>query len=255
MWLIKVALERPYTFVVMAVVIVLGGVISIWRSAIDIFPTIDVPVVSVIWAYRGMPAEDMEKRIVNGFERSFSTVDNVEHVESQTLTGVAVVKVFLHQGSSVDRAIAQVTAVAQQSLRSMPAGTVSPIIVQYSATNLPIMQVVLDSATLTEQQLFDYGANFIRPQLAMVPGAQVPFPYGGRSRSIMIDIDPARLHAFGLSPVDVESALGLQNVVLPGGPPNPMTGHRSQPRWRRRTPDEDPAADTVSARARRDRRG
>jgi multidrug efflux pump subunit AcrB len=217
MWLIEVALKRPYTFIVMAVVIVLGGVLSIRRSAIDIFPAIDIPVVSVIWAYRGMPPEDMERRIVNGFERSLSTVDNIEHVESQTLTGVAVVKLFLHQGSNVDRAIAQVTAVAQQSIKAMPAGTVSPTVVQYSATNLPIMQVVLDSATLTEQQLFDYGANFIRPQLVTVPGAQVPFPYGGRSRSIMIDIDPARLHAFGLSPVDVESALGLQNVVLPGG--------------------------------------
>src|ERR1041384_3389846 len=150
MWLIKVALERPYTFVVMAVVIVLGGVMSIRSSAIDIFPTIDIPVVSVIWQYGGMPPEDMEKRIVNGFERSFSTVDNVEHVESQTLTGVAVVKLFLQHGSSVERAIAQLTAVAQQSMKSMPPGTVSPTVVQYSATNLPIMQVVLDSATLTE---------------------------------------------------------------------------------------------------------
>ena len=218
MWLIQVALKRPYTFVVLAIVIVLAGVMSIRRSTTDIFPTIDIPVVSVIWIYSGMPAEDMEKRIVNGFERSLSsTVDNVDHVESQTLTGIAVVRLFLHQGSSVDRAIAQLSAVAQQSMRSMPAGTVAPTIVQYSATNLPIMQVVLESSTLSEQQLFDYGVNFIRPPLARVPGAQIPFPYGGRSRAIMIDIDPARLHVFGLSPVEIVSALGQQNVVLPGG--------------------------------------
>ena len=218
MWLIRVALRRPYTFVVMALLIALGGVLSIRKAPTDIFPSIDIPVVSVIWNYGGLPPEDMEKRIVNSFERFLTTiVSDIDHVESQSLSGISVIKVYLHPGANIDQAIAQTTAIAQTSVRSMPPGTVPPLIMRYNATSVPIMQLALDSDSLSEQQLFDYGVNFIRADISTVPGAQIPYPYGGKQRQIMIDIDPERLHAWGLSPRDVQTAIGLQDVVLPAG--------------------------------------
>jgi multidrug efflux pump subunit AcrB len=218
MWLIRTALRRPYTFVVMAMLIAIGGVFSIRKTPTDIFPSIDIPVISVIWNYGGLQPEEMEKRIVNNFERFLTTiVSDIDHMESQTLTGIAVVKVYLQPGANVAQAIAQTTAISQTAVRSMPPGTVPPLIMQYSATSVPIMQIALESDTLSEQQLFDYGINFIRSEISTIPGAQIPFPYGGKQRQIMVDLDPQRLHALGLSPRDVQAALGVQNVILPSG--------------------------------------
>jgi multidrug efflux pump subunit AcrB len=217
MWLIRTALRRPYTFVVMAMLIAIGGVLSIFSTPTDIFPNIDIPVISVIWNYGGLQPEDMEKRIINNFERFLTTiVSDIDHMESQSLTGIAVVKVYLRPGANVAQAIAQTTAVSQTAVRAMPPGTVPPLILQYSATSVPIMQIALESDTLSEQQLFDYGINYIRSELS-IPGAQIPFPYGGKQRQIMVDIDPQRLHAVGLSPRDVQTALTVQNVILPSG--------------------------------------
>jgi multidrug efflux pump subunit AcrB len=218
MWLIRTALRRPYTFVVMAMLIAIGGVFSIRKTPTDIFPTIDIPVVSVIWSYGGLQPEEMEKRIVNNFERFLTTiVSDIDHMESQTLTGIAVIKIYLQPGANVAQAIAQTTAISQTAVRSMPPGTVPPLIMQYSATSVPIMQLAFESDTLSEQQLFDYGVNFIRNEISTIPGAQIPYPYGGKQRQIMVDIDPRRLHGLGLSPRDVQNALANQNVILPSG--------------------------------------
>jgi multidrug efflux pump subunit AcrB len=218
MWLIHTALRRPYTFVVMAMLIAIGGVAAIRKTPTDIFPSIDIPVVSVIWNYGGLQPEEMEKRIVNNFERFLTTiVSDIDHMESQTLTGIAVIKIYLQPGANIAQAIAQTTAISQTAVRSMPPGTVPPLILQYSATSVPIMQIALESDTLSEQQLFDYCINFIRSEIATIPGAQIPYPYGGKQRQIMVDIDPQRLHALGLSPRDVQTALGAQNVILPSG--------------------------------------
>ncbi len=218
MWLIRTALRRPYTFVVMAMLIAFGGTYSIRKAPTDIFPNIDIPVVSVIWNYGGLQPDEMEKRIVNNFERFVTTiVPDIDHIESQTLTGIAVIKIYLQPGANVEQTIAQTTAVAQTSVRQMPPGAVPPLIMRYSATSVPIMQIALESDSLSEQQMFDYGINFIRSELVTVPGVQIPYPYGGKQRQIMVDIDPARLHAVGMSPRDVLTAIGQQNVILPSG--------------------------------------
>jgi multidrug efflux pump subunit AcrB len=218
MWLVRVALKRPYTFVVLSLLIVILGGVTIRRIPTDIFPEIDIPVVSVIWNYQGLPPEEMERRIVTNFERFLTTVVNdIEHIESQSLTGTAVIKVFLQPGANIDAAVAQITAVGQTAVRQMPPGAVPPLIIRYSASNVPVMQAALESDTMSEQQLFDVGVNFVRADIATIRGAQIPWPYGGKQRQIMIDIDPDRLYAAGLSPRDVNVALGLQNVVLPSG--------------------------------------
>ncbi|MBX3155801.1 MAG: efflux RND transporter permease subunit [Deltaproteobacteria bacterium] len=218
MWLIRIALRRPYTFVVMALVIALGGGYAIRKAPTDIFPTIDIPVISVIWNYGGLPPEEMEKRIVSNFERFTTTiVADIEHIESQTLTGISIVKVFLQPGANVAQAIAQITAVAQSAVRSMPPGVVPPLIMRYSATSVPIMQIALESDSLSEQQLFDYGINYIRAEISTIPGVQIPFPFGGKQRQIMVDLDPPKLASYGLSARDIQVALAAQNVVLPSG--------------------------------------
>jgi multidrug efflux pump subunit AcrB len=218
MWLVRVALQRPYTFVVMSMLIVILGVFTILRMPTDIFPDIDIPVISVVWNYGGLPAEEMEKRIVTNYERVLTTtVNDIEHVESQTLGGIAVIKVFFQPGANIDAATAQVTAISQTVVRAMPPGATPPFIIRYSASNVPILQIALESTSLSEQQIFDYGMNSIRAEIVTVPGAQIPFPYGGKQRQIMVDIDPQRLYAWGLSPRDVNAALGLQNVILPTG--------------------------------------
>jgi len=218
MWLVRIALRRPYTFVVMAMLIVVLGVFEIGQMPTDIFPDVDIPVISVVWNYTGMQPDDMEHRIVNNFERALTTtVNDIEHIESQTLTGISVVKIFFQPGARIEAATAQVTAISQTVVRSMPPGTVPPFIIRYSASNVPIMQIALQSDSLSEQQLFDYGTNFIRADIATVPGAQIPWPYGGKQREIMIDIDPRKLYAAGLSPRDVNAALGTQNVIVPTG--------------------------------------
>ena len=218
MWIVKLALRRPYTFVVMSLLIVVLGVFTILRMSTDIFPDIDIPVISVIWNYGGLAPEEVEKRMVTNYERMLTTVvSDIEHIESQSVTGLAVVKVYLQPGASVDGAIAQITAASQTAVRQMPQGTTPPLIIKYSATNVPILQIALESDTYSEQQLFDYGTNFIRADIATIQGVQMPWPYGGKQRQIAVDIDPAKLYAWGLSPRDVNSAIGFQNVVLPTG--------------------------------------
>src|SRR6059058_3672779 len=218
MWIVRLALRRPYTFTVVAILVVLLGIVTIARMATDIFPTINIPVVSVIWSYSGVAPEEMEKRFVTVCERAMTTtVNDIEHIESQSYNGVSVIKVFFHEGAKVEAGVAQITSICQTLLRIMPPGTTPPLIIQYSASNVPILQIGLSSKTLAEQQLYDIGLNFIRTQLATVQGAQVPLPYGGKSRQIMVDIDPAKLYGKGLSPTDVSNAINVQNVILPAG--------------------------------------
>lgn len=218
MWLVRIALRRPYTFIVMAMAILFGGVFTIVRMPTDIFPEIDIPVISVIWNYQGLSSEEMEKRIVTNYERMLTTtVNDVEHIESQALRGVAVVKIFFQPGVSIDAATAQVTAISQSAVRSMPQGATPPFIIRYSASNVPILQAALESDSLGEQQLFDYGTNFVRSDLTTIRGTQIPWPYGGKQRQIVVDIDPKRLYGWGLSPRDVTVAIANQNVILPTG--------------------------------------
>jgi multidrug efflux pump subunit AcrB len=202
----------------MAILIVLMGIVTISRMATDIFPKIDIPVVSVIWSFPGVAPEEMEKRFVTVTERAMTTtVNDIEHIESQSYNGVSVIKVFFHEGAKVEAGVAQITSITQTLLRILPPGTTPPLILQYSASNVPILQLGLTSKTLSEQDLYDLGLNFIRTQLATVQGAQVPLPYGGKSRQVMVDIDPEKLFGKGLSPADVSNALNAQNVILPAG--------------------------------------
>jgi multidrug efflux pump subunit AcrB len=218
MWLVRLALRRPYTFVVMAMLIVILGVVTILRMPTDIFPDIDIPVISIIFNYGGLSPDDVERRMVSNVERGLTTtVNDIEHVESQSLTGMGVIKIFFQPGASLDAATAQVTAFSQTAIRSMPPGTTPPLIMRYSATNVPILQLALESDSLSEQQIFDLGVNFVRNDVATVRGAQTPWPYGGKQREIVVDIDPKRLFAWGLSPRDVSDAIGTQNVIVPGG--------------------------------------
>jgi len=218
MWIVRLALRRPYTFTVMAILIVLMGIVTITRMATDIFPKIDIPVVSVIWSFPGVAPEEMEKRFVTVTERAMTTtVNDIEHIESQSYNGVSVIKVFFHEGAKVEAGVAQITSITQTLLRILPPGTTPPLILQYSASNVPILQLGLTSKTLSEQDLYDLGLNFIRTQLATVQGAQVPLPYGGKSRQVMVDLDPQKLFGKGLSPADVSNALNAQNVILPAG--------------------------------------
>src|ERR1700753_3692854 len=196
MWLVRMALRRPYTFVVMSVLIMVVGALTIAQMPTDIFPDIDIPVISVIWNYPGLQPEDMEKRIVNNYERYLTTaVNDIEHIESQSLTGISVIKIYFQPGAKIEAATAQVTAISQTAVRQMPPGSTPPFIIRYSASNVPILQIALSSDSLSEQHLFDYGVNFIRADLATIQGAQMPYPYGGKQRLVMIDIDPARLYA------------------------------------------------------------
>src|SRR5882724_2430300 len=218
MWIVRLALRRPYTFIVMAIAIALGGTLSLLRTPTDIFPRINIPVVSVIWIYPGMAPDEMSGRMVTISERVMTTtVNSIEHIESQSLNGVAVIRVFFQPDASIDAAVAEVTAINQTLLRIMPPGTTPPLIIRYSASNVPILQAALTSDTLSEQQIYDYGLNFIRTQLATVQGAQVPLPFGGKARQVMVDIDPAALFAKGLSPIDISNAVNVQNVILPSG--------------------------------------
>jgi multidrug efflux pump subunit AcrB len=218
MWIVRLALRRPYTFTVMALLIVILGLVSLSRMAKDIFPAIDIPVVTVLWAYNGLTPEEMEKRIITISERAMTTtVNDIEHMESQSLGGVGVIKVFFQPGASVDAAVAQVTAINQTVVRVMPPGTTPPLVIRYSASNVPILQLGLGSKTLTEQTLYDLGLNFLRVQLATVQGASVPLPQGGKVRQIQVDLDPQALQARGLTPADVSNAINAQNLTLPSG--------------------------------------
>jgi CzcA family heavy metal efflux pump len=202
----------------MALLIVILGVLSALRMAKDIFPSIDIPVVSVVWSYAGLTPEEMEKRIVFLSERSMTTtVNDIEHIESESLLGVGVIKVFFHPGTSVDAAVAQVTAVSQGVVKQMPPGTTPPLIIRYSATNVPVLQLGIGSKTLSEQTLFDTALNFVRVPLATVQGASMPLPSGGKQRQIEVDIDPRALQSYGLTPADVSAAINAQNLTLPSG--------------------------------------
>jgi CzcA family heavy metal efflux pump len=218
MWIVRLALNRPYTFVVLALLLFLVGPVMLVRTPVDIFPEIDIPVVSIIWSYNGLVPSEMERRITSIYERALTTtVGNVDHIESQSLNGVAVIKVFLQPQANVDGAIAEVNAEAQATMKQLPEGITPPLVIRYSASTVPILQLGLNGRGLSEQQLNDFAANFIRPQLATIPGAAVPLPYGGKVRQIMVDIDSNRLQAEGLSPLDVVNAINAQNVILPAG--------------------------------------
>src|SRR5438309_7479161 len=218
MWIVRLALRRPYTFVVMAILILVMGVISVLRTPTDIFPNINIPVVSVIWNYNGLVPKEMADRITSVTERNMTTiVDNIEHVESQSLYGIAVVKVFMQPNASIDRAVAQITASSQTQLRQLPPGTTPPLIIAYSASSVPVLQLALSGQGLSEQELNDYALNFIRTQLITIPGTAVPYPYGGKQRQVQVDLNPAALQSKGLSPLDVVNAISLQNLILPTG--------------------------------------
>ncbi|MEH2079019.1 MAG: efflux RND transporter permease subunit [Nostoc sp.] len=218
MWIVKLALRRPYTFVITSILIFVLGVVTITRMATDIFPEINIPIVSVIWSYGGVSPEEMEQRIVTTSERSFTTtVNDIEHIESQSLNGVSVIKVFFQPGAKIEAAVAQLTSNTQTILRVLPPGITPPLIIRYNASNVPILQLSVSSTSLSEQELYDNGNNFLRTQLATVQGASVPLPYGGKPRQIMVDIDPQALFAKGLSATDVTTAISAQNLILPGG--------------------------------------
>jgi len=218
MWIVRVALNRPYTFIVLALLILLASPVLISRTPTDIFPNINIPVVAVAWQFTGLNPEEMEGRFTTGFERILTTVvDNIEHIESTTINGQAIIKIFLQPNASLDTANAQITAVSQVYLRQLPAGAQPPIILNFSASTVPIIQLALSGEGLSEQQLNDLGLNFLRTQLVTVPGAAIPYPYGGKQSQVMIDLNPALLQSKGLSAADVVSAVNLQNLVLPSG--------------------------------------
>jgi multidrug efflux pump subunit AcrB len=218
MWIVRLALRRTYTFIVVALLIAVLGAVSIYRMSTDIFPNIDIPVVSVVWSYFGMPADEVETRIVYINERVLTaSVNGIEHIESQSLTGVGVIRIYFRPGASIAEAEAQVTATCQTLLKIMPPGITPPYIVRYSATSVPIVQIAVSSETLNEQQIFDYAQNFIIQRLGVVQGARVPQPWGGKTRQVMVNLDPSALYAYGLSPNDVSTAIGNQNLIIPAG--------------------------------------
>jgi multidrug efflux pump subunit AcrB len=218
MWIVRVALDRPYTFIVLALLILILSPVVIMRTPTDIFPNINIPVVAVAWTYTGLNPEETEGRITTLYERSLTTtVDNIEHIESTTINGTAIVKIYLQPNASVDRANAQVTAISQTMLRQLPPGALPPLILNYSASTVPILQLGISGKNMTESQLNDTAMNFLRPQLVTVPGAAVPYPFGGKTRQVMVNLNQGLLQAKGLSPNDVLAALGNQNLVLPGG--------------------------------------
>ena len=218
MWIVRLALRRPYTFVVLAILILIMGALAIVRTPTDIFPNINIPVVSIIWNFNGLLPQDMSDRIVSITERALTTtVDNIEHIESQSLYGVAVVKVFLQPAANIQQGIAQITAVSQTQLKQLPTGTTPPLILAYSASSVPVLQLALSGQNLSEQELNDYGLNQIRTQLITVPGASVPYPYGGKQRQVQVDLNTTALQSKGLSALDVVNAISLQNLILPTG--------------------------------------
>src|SRR5882724_2608423 len=218
MWIVRLALKHTYTFVVVALLIAVLGGVSIYRMSTDIFPEIDIPVVSVVWQYFGMPADEIETRIILINERVLTaSVNDIEHIESQSIDGVGVIRIYFQPGAKVAEAEAQVTATCQTLLKIMPPGITPPFIVRYSATSVPIVQIAVSSDTLTEQQIFDYCANFIIQRLGTVQGARVPQPWGGKQRQVMVDLNLDALYARNLSPSDVSLAITNQNLIVPAG--------------------------------------
>ena len=218
MWIVRIALSRPYTFIVLALLILIMSPVVIFTTPTDIFPNINIPVVAVAWTYTGLTPEETEGRITTVYERVLTTtVDNIEHLESTTVNGTSIVKIYLQPNASIDRANAQITAVSQTILRQLPPGALPPLIINYNASTVPILQLGLSGKNLTESQLNDIALNFLRTQLVTVPGASVPFPFGGKQRQVMVNLNQGLLQAKGLSPNDVLTAIGNQNLILPGG--------------------------------------
>jgi CzcA family heavy metal efflux pump len=218
MWIVRLALNRPYTFIVFALVILLISPLVLTRTPTDIFPEINIPVVSIIWNYVGLSPTDMEQRIVSGYERTLTTtVDNIQHVESQTEEGRSIIKVYFQPGADIGIAIAQLTAVSQTAIRSMPPGTNPPLVIRYSASTVPILQLGLRGDGLSEQELNDIALNFVRNRMATIPGSATPYPYGGKQRQVSVNIDIPSLQAKGLAPVDVINAVSSENLILPSG--------------------------------------
>src|SRR5580704_17689532 len=218
MWIVRLALQRPYTFIVLAIVITLLGVFAILRTPTDIFPNINIPVVAAIWRYTGLSPDEMATRLVLQTERTAqTTVNDVEHTESQNLTGTSVVKYFFQPGASEELSFAQITGVSQTQLRSSPPGTTPPFILAYNASTVPIIQLALSSDSLSEAEIFDLGNNIVRTGLATIPGAAMPYPYGGKQRQVQVDLDPSALRSKGLSASDVTNAIAAQNLILPAG--------------------------------------
>jgi multidrug efflux pump subunit AcrB len=218
MWIVELAIRRPYTFVVVSALIALLGILSITRMPIDIFPAIDLPVVSVIWGYTGLPPEEMQNRIVTVSERAMTTVTSeIEHLESNSINGIGVIKVYLRQGCDVGKAVALMSSVNQTILRILPPGITPPLVTAFSTSDVPVMQLGVGSKKLSESELYDMGMQFIRPRLATAGGCSIPIPYGGKQRQVMVDVNTNQLNAKGLTPQDVTNALNLQNLILPSG--------------------------------------
>ena len=218
MWIVRLALRRPYTFVVAAILLLILGTLAIIRTPTDIFPNIDIPVVSVLWNYNGFSPEDMSNRIVFQYERILTTtVNNIEHIESQCWNGRAIVKVFFRPGINIGNAVAQVTAVSQTAIHNMPQGTLPPLVIQYYASSVPILQLALSGQGLSEQQLWDLGLNFLRTSLVTINGIAIPYPYGGKQRQVQVDLNPQELQSEGLAPVDIVNAIANQSLILPAG--------------------------------------
>lgn len=218
MWIVRIALSRPYTFIVFALLLLILGTLTIVRTPKDIFPNINIPVVSVVWNYTGLLPAEMSGRITSPFERALpTTVNDIEHIESQSLLGVSVIKIFFHPTVTIGIALSQVTAIAQTMLRNLPPGTLPPLVLSYNASTVPVIQLVLSSNKLSEQELNDLGNSFIRTQLAPVEGAAIPYPYGGKVRQIQVDLNPDAMQAYNVSPLDINAALDAQNLIIPAG--------------------------------------
>ncbi len=218
MWIVSIALRRPYTFIVMALLIFLSAPLVLMRMATDIFPEINIPVISIIWNYTGLSAQEIGQRITATNERVLTTtVNDIEHIESQSLSGVAVIKVFFQPGANIPTAIAQIAAIEQSVQRQLPPGITPPLVIKYSASSIPVIQLGVSSDVQSEQSLFDIALNSVRNKLVTIPGVAIPFPYGGKNRVVSVDLDPKALQAKGLSPIDVVNAINVQNLILPGG--------------------------------------
>jgi len=216
--LVRIALRRPYTFIVLALLLLIIGPFAASRTPVDIFPEIRIPVIAALWQYTGLPPAEMAGRMVTQFERALTTtVNDIEHIEANSYTGVGIVKLFFQPGADIRTANAQVTAISQTLLKNMPPGSVPPLILNYNASTVPIIQLALSGKGLPEQTLFDLGLNFVRVPIVTVPGAAMPYPFGGKFRQIQIDIDPEAMRAHGLSGQDVANALAAQNLVTPVG--------------------------------------
>src|SRR5579875_2776960 len=216
--IVRLALAKPYSFVVLAILIVLLGPLAAMKTPTDIFPDIKIPVIAVVWQYQGLPADDMAGRIIYYYERTLtSTVNDIEHIESQSLRGVGLVKTYSQPGVAIRTATAPVTSTSQTVLKQMPPGITPPQVLNYNASTVPILQLAYSSPTMGEQKIYDTAQNFVRPALATVPGAATPSPYGGKIRQIQIDLDPQLMQAKGLSPQDVGTALANQNLIIPAG--------------------------------------